>query len=58
MTTLETAYAQLAALERMSVDLRQRGSALLRGDQQEMDRLRDVVRAGERAAAKSREGAK
>lgn len=58
MTTLETAYAQLAALERMSVDLRQRGSALLRGDQQEMDRLRDVVRTGERAVAKAREGAK
>lgn len=58
MTTLETAYAQLAALERISVDLRQRGSALLRGDQQEMDRLRDVVKAEERAAAKAREGAK
>lgn len=56
MTTPEAAYAQLAALERMSVEARESGSKP--PDYFEMARLRAVVQIEERKRAKARETSK
>lgn len=58
MTTLGTAYAQLAALERSASEMREHGKSLLPAEYTRIGELHTVVRLELRAAAKAREGAK